>query len=288
MNDATSRVSVHSALWAQQWGKDLASYVVKAASLGYKGVEISLLGIESSSLATLAATARDVGVELKCTTGLSPEHDVSSVDPSIRGAGVAFLRSCADVVATLGADLLAGVIYAPWGVFGSPESRRERLHWAAESLAAVAPDYADRGITLGIEAINRFETDLVNTATQAMELAERIDAPNVGVHLDTFHMNIEERDVYAAVKLAASRLVHVHVSGSDRGRPVADRFPWEVFFGALKEIDYQKWIGVEMFVQAEIPVSADLRIWRTIEASPDDAAAEARNFILEQFARVEQ
>ncbi|HVB71902.1 MAG TPA: sugar phosphate isomerase/epimerase family protein [Acidimicrobiales bacterium] len=287
MIDAASRVSVHSALWAKQWGQDLASYIVKASSLGYSGVEISLLGIESSGLAALAATARDVGVELKCTTGLSPEHDVSSVDSSVRGAGVAFMRSCADVVATLGSDLLAGVIYAPWGVFGSPESRRERLHWAAESLSTVAPDFQDRGITLGIEAINRFETDLVNTASQAMELADEVDAPNVGVHLDTFHMNIEERDVHAAVKISASRLVHVHVSGSDRGRPVTDRFPWGVFFNALREIDYQKWIGVEMFVQAEIPVSSDLRIWRTIEASPDDAAAEARNFVLERIARVD-
>ena len=288
MNGAISRVSVHSALWAERWGTDLSRHIEKASSLGYDGVELSLLGIEASDPASLAVTAHDVGVQLKCTTGLGISHDVSNADAAIRRAGVDHLRRCADVVATLGADLLAGVIYAPWGTFGSPETRRDRLNWAAESLADVAPDFADRGITLGIEAINRFETDLINTAVQAVELADLIDAPNVGVHLDTFHMNIEERDVYEAVRIAASRLVHIHVSGSDRGRPVVGRFPWTVFFDALNEVNYQKWIGVEMFVQAEIPVSADLRIWRTIEASPDDAAFEARNFILERIADVVQ
>ncbi len=132
---AASKVSVHSALWAKQWGTDLASHIERASSLGYDGVEVSLLGIELSNPASLAATARDVGVELKCTTGLSVNHDVSSVDASIRSAGVDHLRRCADVVATLDADLLAGVIYAPWGVFGSPESRRTGSvgppsHWA--------------------------------------------------------------------------------------------------------------------------------------------------------------
>ena len=288
-NGAIARVSVHSALWAEHWGTDLARHIEKAGSLGYGGPSsLPCWGIELSDPASLAITARDVGVDLKCTTGLSIGHDISSVDAATRRSGVDYLRSCADVVATLGADLLTGVIYAPWGTFGSPETRRDRLNWAAESLADVASIFADRGITLGIEAINRFETDLINTAAQAVELADMIDAPNVGVHLDTFHMNIEERDVCAALTIAGPRLVHVHVSGSDRGRPVIDRFPWSVFFGALKEIGYQEWIGIEMFVQAEIPVSADLRIWRTIEASPDEAAVEARNFVLERIADVGQ
>jgi D-psicose/D-tagatose/L-ribulose 3-epimerase len=288
MDGAGSRVSVHSALWTEQWGTDLATHIEKASSLGYNGVELSLLGIESSNPSSLANTARKEGVDLKCTTGLSIGQDVSSLDASVRRDGIDYLRRSADVVATLGADLLAGVIYAPWGTFGSPESRRERLSWAADSLAFVAPEFADRGITLGIEAINRFETDLINTAAQATELAELIDEPNVGVHLDTFHMNIEERDIRDAVAIAAKRLVHVHISGSDRGRPIFSRFPWSAFFGALREADYREWFGVEMFVQAEIPVSADLRIWRTIEASPDEAAYEARHFILERIADAEE
>ena len=101
MNGAISRVSVHSALWAERWGTDLSRHIEKASSLGYDGVELSLLGIEASDPASLAVTAHDVGVQLKCTTGLGISHDVSNADAAIRRAGVDHLRRCADVVATL-------------------------------------------------------------------------------------------------------------------------------------------------------------------------------------------
>ncbi len=286
MNASTTKLSVHSALWVERWGEDLSSHIARAGALGFDGVELSLLGLESTESRFLANVARDCGVSLKCTTGLSTDSDISSLDVAIRRRGVDYLRRCADLVVALGSDLLTGVIYAPWGTFGEPATRQTRMHWAAESLAAVAPDFAQRGITMGIEAINRFETDLVNTAEQALALADEIAAPNVGVHLDTFHMNIEERDVRAAVTKTASRLVHVHISGSDRGRPVAENFQWDSLFRALRDIAYQQWIGVEMFVQSDVPVSADLRIWRPIESSPNHAAASARQFILERITHV--
>ena len=286
MNRSNPQLSIHSALWVERWGEDLSTHIARAGELGFDGVEVSLLGLDSTEPSILAHVARDSGVSIKCTTGLSADSDISSLEVATRRRGVDYLRQCADVVATLGADLLTGVIYAPWGTFGTPATRQTRMHWAAESLAAVAPEFAQRGITLGIEAINRFETDLINTADQALALADEIGAPNVGVHLDTFHMNIEERNVHAAVTKTASRLVHVHISGSDRGRPIAENFQWDSLFRALRVINYQQWIGVEMFVQSDIPVSSDLRIWRPIELSPDDAAASARQFILERISSV--
>jgi D-psicose/D-tagatose/L-ribulose 3-epimerase len=146
-------------------------------------------------------------------------------------------------------------------------------------LARVAPHFFERGITLGVEAVNRFETDLVTTAEEALALVDLVGAPNIGVHLDTFHMNIEERDIVSAVRHAGSRLVHIHVCGPNRGVPIPGRFPYSELFRALAEGGYSGWIGVEMFVQSGTSVSADLRIWRQIEASPTEAAREARELV---------
>jgi D-psicose/D-tagatose/L-ribulose 3-epimerase len=274
-----SGIGIHSALWVEEWGEDLSPHIEAAARLGYDCVEVSLLGLQLGDATRLRTTAADQGVKLLCTTGLSVELDITSPDQAVRRSGVDYLARSADLVAELGAGILTGVIYAPWGVFFSPSSRADRRRRSADALAQVAPQYAERGISLGIEAVNRFESDLVNTARDALDLVEMIGQPNVGVHLDAFHMNIEERNIRSAILATQSRLVHVLVAGTDRGVPQDHRFEWTEFFRALREIDYHGGVGVEMFVQSGQPVSSDLRIWRPIESSLEGAAVAARQFV---------
>lgn len=273
-------IGIHSALWVEEWGEDLVPHIRSAAELGYDCVEISLLGLNQRDATRLSAAALDEGVKILCTTGLSIDNDITSEDHVLRHSGLEYLRRSADLVAGIGAAILTGVIYAPWGTFFSPSTKSERQRRSAEALAQVAPLYAQRGITLGIEAVNRFESDLINTAHDALNLVRMIDQPNVGVHLDAFHMNIEERNIRAALMEASPRLVHVHVSGTDRGVPQSGRFEWTEFFQTLRDVKYRGGIGVEMFVQSNRPVSSDLRIWRQIERSLDSAAAAAREFII--------
>lgn len=108
------------------------------------------------------------------------------------------------------------MVYAPWGVFDPPRKARRRA-LSAEVLAQVDGDLRDHGVRLGIEAINRFETDLVNTAHEAVTLAQATASDRIGVPLDSFHLNIEEKDVVAAIASAGDRLFHFHVSDNDRG-----------------------------------------------------------------------
>ncbi len=275
------RFGVHTALWVREWGEDLAPHVATAARLGFDGAEVSLLGLDEAAAGHLAGVAADEGVALTCTTGLAAATDITSTDPAVRAAGLDELRRSADVVAAAGADRLCGLVYGPWGPTGG-EDRAGRLARSAEALAEVAPRFAERGITLGLETVNRFETDLVNTVADAVALATAVGAPNVGVHVDTFHANIEEASVPDAVRRAGRAdvpLVHVHAVANDRGVPGTGHLPWLEIGAALGDVGYDGWVVLELFVQADLPVSPDLFIWRPIHPDPTAAAAEGLAFL---------
>lgn len=265
--------SIHAALWNRTWADDVAPFVRTAADLGFGAVEVSLLG-DDAGFVRVAQVAREAGVRLTCTTGLGKATDVGSADPAVRAAGRAALARAVRSAETLGSTLLSGVIYGAWGVV-DPGRRRERLDLAAEALAEVAPLAADAGVTLGIEAINRYETDLVNTAEQALALVAAVGARNVGVLLDAYHMNIEEKDPAAAIRACGPRLVHLHVAGRDRGVPEPATLARFGLREALLEVGYRGHVTCEMFVQPDVPVSADLTVWRAIEPDPTDAARRA-------------
>jgi D-psicose/D-tagatose/L-ribulose 3-epimerase len=273
---------VHAALWMRTWGDDVAPYLETAARLGFDAVELSLLGTDAGTARRLRERSRELGLALTCTTGLAPAQDVTSDDPAVRAAGVAALRRALQVTHDLGAELLCGVVYAPWGVRRG-DRRGERWARAVDALAAVAGDAASLGVTLGIEAINRYETDLVNTAAQAVALAVAVDHPRVGVLLDTYHLNVEEKRVGDAIRLAGARLVHLHVVENDRGVPGSGHIPWDDVVAALRDIGYDRGATLEMFVQADLDVSADLTVWRPIEADPDEAARAGLAFLRERF-----
>ena len=277
------KFGVHIALWMKTWQDDVVPYIEEAARLGFDGVELSLLGMTEGNIARIRTCLDETGLELTCTTGLALEQDITSDDPQVREAGIRYLETAIETVSALGSPLLSGVIFAPWGKRIMTE-RDARWARSVEALQQVAPLAGEHGMTLGIEAINRFETDLVNTAEQAVQLADEIGEPNVGVLLDAFHMNIEEKDIAGALKLSKERLVHFHCVENDRGTPGTGHTPWATFFEGLKAIEYDGWLTLEMFVLANQAVSPDLGIWRPIEADPTEAAKQGLAFLKEHIA----
>ncbi|MFV2038515.1 MAG: TIM barrel protein, partial [Paracoccaceae bacterium] len=164
-----------------------------------------------------------------------------------------------------------------------PANKALRAERSAQAFAKLHDDLVAHDVTLGIEAINRFETDLVNTSAEAVAMAQACGSSRVGALLDTFHLNIEEKDVRAAIELAGDRLVHVHVSDNDRGVPGSGHVPWNEVREGLKTIGYNGWIVAEMFVVAGNPASADLNIWRNLEPDATRAAAQALEFMRGNF-----
>ena len=272
------KIGVHLALWAKQWDDDVIPYAELAADLGFDGVELSLLGMTTDRIRAIRQAVERRGLQITCTTGLGAQADISSLDPPRRAAGLEYLLQSVRTTAALGSRLLTGVLYAPWNVRVQAH-RTERWNHAVEGLRQVARVAALEGVTLGLEAINRFETDLVNTAAQATRMCQEVDHPAVGVLLDAFHLNMEEKRVGDAIRATGRHLVHFHCDENDRGVPGSGHVAWDEIFDALRDIGYDGWLTLEMFVAADLAVSSDLAIWRLIEPEPTQAARQGLAFL---------
>ena len=277
------KFGVHAGLWMKTWQDDPVPIFDIAAELGFDGVELSLLGIGMDRAAQIGNAAAARGLALTCSTGLGADADPSSADSAMRARAVRTLIEAIEITSALGAKSLAGVVAAPWSVFDPvAEGRADR---SAKTLAEVAPVLMQNDVTLGIEALNRFETDLTSTAADTTAIARATGASNIGVLLDTFHMNIEEKDPALAIRATGDALVHFHISENDRGVPGSGHFDFESCAAALSDNGYDGWITAEMFVMPSNPNSADVNIWRRIEPDPTEAARQTLAFMKRVFAR---
>ena len=272
------KFGVHAGLWMEQWTDPLEPILDIVADLGFDGVEVSLLGMDMDRAKGLGAAVKARGLEVTCSDGLPMAADVSSADPDIRAAGLDHLRRSVRFADAIGARGLAGVVFAPWGAFDIAD-KQGRTERSADTLSMLAPDLDEFGIDLGIEALNRFETDLVNTAAEGVALAEATGSDRIGVLLDTFHLNMEEKDIRGAIANSAGKLVHFHVSDNDRGVPGSGHVPWAEAREGLRDAGYDRWIVAEMFIKTGTPAGGDLYIWRDIEPDATEAARQALAFL---------
>lgn len=279
------KFGIHAGLWMKTWADDPEPIFKTVADIGFDGVELSLLGIGLDRADTIAKQAADHGLEVTCSTGLGPEADPTSPDAKVREHALSVLREAIEVTNKLGAKGLAGVVAAPWGVF-DPANKQERAKRAAQTLSQLGPVLENANVTLGIEALNRFESDLTSTAAETCAIARATGSDRIGVLLDSFHMNIEEKDPPAALRAAGSTLVHYHVSDNDRGVPGSGRYNFPADAQALRDVGYQGWVVAEMFVMAGNPASKDLNIWRDIEPDPTQAAIQTLSYLRKVFGDV--
>lgn len=278
------KFGIHAGLWQRSWNDDPAPIMRQAKALGFDGVELSLLGVGRTEAAALRALSSTLELALTCSTGLGAGDDPGSADPERRAAAIATLTEAIRTAGALGAGNLSGVVAGPWGYY-EPIRKTERAQYAAETLAKLDPILRGEGVVLGIEALNRFESDLTNTAAETLAIARATESGNIGVLLDTFHMNIEEKSPPQAIIAAGGGLVHFHVSDNDRGVPGSGHYDFKATAQALNQIGYDGWVTAEMFVTAGNPNSADVNIWRHIEADPTEAAQACLAFMQGIFSR---
>jgi D-psicose/D-tagatose/L-ribulose 3-epimerase len=184
-----------------------------------------------------------------------------------------------ETTAALGSPMLTGCLYTHVGTLTGKAPEPSELETVAHILKSTARRAAEYGVELGIEAINRYETYLVNLASQAGELLDRIDEPNVFVHLDTYHMNIEEKGFYEPIVALGSRLGYIHLSESDRGTPGTANVHWDEVFHGLGDIDYRGALAMESFAAVNEALIGATALWRDVVGDPDALVRDGLAFL---------
>jgi D-psicose/D-tagatose/L-ribulose 3-epimerase len=222
----------------------------------------------------------DYGLSASCSLGLGFGSDISSPDPDVVQRGEALLLEALDVASALGAHYVGGVLYSAMGKYRAPAAAGTTSQ-VADVLRRLADQARERGVTIGLEPVNRYESNLVNSARQALALIELTGAPNMVVHLDVYHMNIEEGDLERPVLDCGDRLGYVHIGESHRGYLGTGTIDFSQFFRALARAHYSGPIAFESFSSSVI--SADfcsaLGVWRDLWNDSEDLARQAKQFI---------
>jgi len=277
-------LGVHSATFVKNWHEDITPYIHKCKKAGYKSVEVSLLGQTPESAIKIAKLANDLNISLTCTTGLSKDEDISSSNSVVRQNGVEALKRAIDMTSIMEANLLTGVVHAAWGISNSMGKDKEaKFKNSSDSIKKISNLLIEKNIKLGIEPLNRYESDFINTVDEGIRLCELINHPNVGLLLDAYHMNIEEKNICQSIEKARSKLLHFQVAENDRGVPGSGSINWSEIFNTLKRINYKGYVSLEMFIQPEVDTSKDLFTWRNIEDDPYNAIVRSFNFLSEHL-----
>lgn len=275
------RFGASTFIWVSPFSSDTLDLIDKVAEAGFDLVELCIEDPATIEVDRIASKLQQAGIAPLVCGAFGPDRDVSSDDPAIRRNGVAYINRCVDIAAALGAPIVAGPMYSATGktALRTSQDRQQQWDWAIENLREAADHATARGIRLAIEPLNRFETDLVNTVAQGVDLVTRIGRDNVGLLLDTFHMNIEERSIPEAIRQAGPHMFHFHACANDRGVPGRDHLPWRDILAALNDIGYGgPWV-IEAFNPGIREIARAVSLWRPLAESQDAIAVDGLAFL---------
>ncbi|MBI1786202.1 MAG: sugar phosphate isomerase/epimerase [Acidobacteria bacterium] len=273
------KFGVNTFIWTESFTRENLPLLPGIKAAGFDGIEVSLFDPATFAAADIRRGLQDNGLECTICSVVGKDVNIISEDAAVRSKAKTHMKSCVEAATEVGAKLIAGPLYSPVGYLPGRRRTPDEWSWAVECYQELGPVLAEHGVAIAIEPLNRFETYFLNTAADAVALCDQIDHPNVGILFDTFHANIEEKDIAAGYRTVGKRLKHVHTCENDRGIPGSGHVEWAGVFQALREIGYDGWLTIESFGFALPNLSAAAAIWRNIEASPDSIAFEGLRFL---------
>ena len=248
---------------------------------GAEVIELAIVEPSELSVSDLKVALSNSGLERPIVCGaFGPGRDLRG-SPEEIAASSAYLEDLIDLAVELDSKVVCGPMYSETGRSGAhtADEREAQLVQIAEALKPLCLKAEAAGVFLAVEPLNRFETDCINTLEQTVSLIERVGSPMLKIHIDTFHMHIEEVDSAAAILKYGEYIAHVHASASHRGLIGKDQVDWKGVLGALQQVGYEGDILIESFSEDNKVIARAAAIWRKLYDSPEQLAVEGLNFL---------
>ena len=280
------KFGVNAFIWSAEFGRAQMPLLPKIKAWGFDGIEVPIFRPNEFAAAEIRAGVEAHDLECTVCSVLVQGFSLISEDGGVRRATLTHMQDVIKAAADAGTRVLAGPLYCPVGYLPGRRRTRDEWNWAVEAYQQLGDTLVAHDLTLAIEPLNRFETYFLNTAADALRLAEDVNHPNVGILFDTFHANIEEKDIADGYRTIGRHVRHVHTCENDRGIPGSGHVEWADVFRALREINYDGWLTIESFGFALGDLSAAAAIWRDIEKTPESIAIEGLKFLRSAAADV--
>ena len=257
-------------LWTTHVGPQHDALLADIRATGFDGVEIPIFEGTPDDYARLGQRLDGLGLKRTAVSAIGdPGLDLISPNAAVRRAGVDRMRWVLDCSAAMGADRVSGPLHSVLGQFSGQGPTADELSRAVDSQRQIGEHAATVGVTVGLEALNRFECYLLNTMADLAAFIRRVDHPNIRAMYDTFHANIEEADPIGALIRNEAEVIHIHISENDRGVPGRGNIPWAETFAAIRDIGYDGWLTIEAFGRGLPDLAAATKVWRDFAESPE-------------------
>ncbi len=279
------RFGINSFLFTSPFTTESTALFRQFRRWGFDTFEIPIEDPSHIDPAKVRAAADKAGIAIGSVCAcMGPGRDFRGT-PEEQATAMTYCKALIDQAVVLGCPSLIGPVYSVVGKADAVEPAQQKQEWAlvVKNLKVLAAYARAKGVTICIEPLNRFETDFLNTCDQGLRLVRAVKSPAVKLHLDTFHMNIEEKDQAAAIRKAGRLLGHFHACGSDRGTPGSDHIAWPAIVKALKAIGYKGDVVIESFTTDVKVIARAAAIWRRIEPRRNDIAVKGLAFLRKAF-----
>src|SRR5690606_13712547 len=278
-------IGISTLVWVSPFSAQSFDILRKAKDAGYDLIEIAVEDRELVDWKALKRMAKDLDLKLSVAGAFGLERDISNDRPEIRTNGLSYIVDCLEIASDMESPVFGGPLYSAVGKtrLVSAEQRQQERQWCLENLYEASKRAEQLGVTLALEPLNRFETDMVNTVDQAISLVDELNSPYLKILLDTFHSNIEEKDIPASIRKLGDRLVHVQANENDRGTPGTGHLNWIGMRDAFRDIGYQGSLVIETFGAPSKELARAASIWRPLANSADELALEGYQFLKKTF-----
>jgi D-psicose/D-tagatose/L-ribulose 3-epimerase len=280
------QIGANNWIWVSPFTNNTFDVVTKVKAFGFDVIEIGMDNVDTVDWVEFKKLCDDLGLEISLCGAFGETRDISHEDEEIRKNGKKYIIDCIKIAEKIGCHIFSGPVYASVGKsrMVPDEQRKREWEWSVRNLMEIDAVASQCGVNIGVEPLNRFESDMINLTDQALKLIRDVGGKSFKIHIDTFHGNIEEKSIPDAIRKAGKDLLgHVHVCENDRGAPGTGHIDWYGIRDALKEIDYDGYVVIESFVPYAKEIAKAASIWRPLADSQDALASEGLKFLNSLF-----